>query len=189
MKTKLAILGVSGVGKDYLVDIMKDEYNFSRFSFSDQLKKLGAKIYPWLKVDYRPEEKELPLDIIIKNTGEEITDSPRKIWLKLNQLRDVEDGLFVRMLSEQIERTNVDNYVISDVRTQNEYDWCKNNGFTFVMVKAENPKHPENSFDDFVRGVEENGGYDYEFTNNFSGKQEMRTFIESCFTVSHSTKT
>lgn len=180
---KLAFMGVSGAGKDFIVDIAKEEYDCSRFSFSDQLKKLGAKIYPWLKADYSAEEKELPLNYTIPETGEVITDTPRQIWLKLNKLREVENELFVRMLAEQINVTSVDHYVISDVRTQNEYDWCKANGFIFVMIKAENPHHPENSFDDWVREIEAKGLYDYEYNNTFDGKESIRTFLDSCFFV------
>lgn len=178
---KIAIMGVSGSGKDFLVDVLKDEYDFVRFSFSDQLKKLGTMIYPWLEADYPPEVKELPLNITVPETGELITDSPRQIWLKLNKMRDVENELFVRMLAHQIELVRAEKFVISDVRTQNEYDWCKKNGFTFVMVKAENPKHPVNSFDDWVRDIETMGHYDYEFDNDFSGKEPIRRFIDSTF--------
>jgi len=178
---KLAIMGVSGSGKDYVVDVMKDEFMFTRFSFSDQLKKLGDMIYPWLNADYSPEEKELPLNYKIPETGEVITDSPRQIWLKLNKMRDIENELFVRMLAEQVSKTYVDNYVISDVRTQNEYDWCLYHGYTLVMIKADEPKHPKNSFDDWVRNIDERGLYDYAFTNNFQGKEEIRTFFEKLF--------
>jgi len=178
---KLALIGVSGVGKDYVADVFNKEYHYVRFSFSDQLKKLGSKIYPWLKPDYSPEEKEKPLNFTIQETGEIITDSPRQIWLKLNALRGIENNLFIRMLDEQIKLVQVENYLISDVRTQNEYDWCKENGFIFIMVKSNTPLHPENSFDDWVRDIENRGLYDYEFTNNFNGTEEIKTFFESCF--------
>lgn len=180
---KVAIMGVSGSGKDYVVDVMKNEFDFTRFSFSDQLKRLGSMIYPWLEQDYPADQKEKPLNLTIPETGEVITDTPRQIWLKLNKMREVENELFVRMLAKTIAGCNVDNYVISDVRTQNEYDWCQANGYIFVMIKAEEPKHPENSFDDWVRDIDDKGLYDYEFWNDFSGKEPIREFINSCFYV------
>ncbi len=176
---KIAILGVSGVGKDYVVKTMVTKYGFNRISFSDQLKKLAVKIYPWMKKDYPPEEKEKPLNIVVPKTGELISKTPREIWLSLNSLRNSEDGLFVRMLQEELLLLNVDSIVISDVRTQNEYDWCKENGFTFVLIKTKTPIHRENGFDDFVRNIEKDGLYDHEFTNNFDGENEIRSFIEN----------
>jgi len=110
---KIAIMGVSGSGKDYIVDIMKKNYGFCRVSFSDQLKKLSTMIYPWLNKDYSPDLKELPLNITIQETGEYITDTPRQIWLKLNKMRDIEDGLFVRMLSQETSLLKGSDIVIS----------------------------------------------------------------------------
>jgi len=177
---KIAFMGVSGSGKDYIVDVAKKNFEFTRFSFSDQLKKLGAKIYPWLESDYPPEEKEKSLNIKIPETGEVITKSPREIWLELNKMRNVEDNLFVRMLAHEIWLTQVDRLVISDIRTQNEYDWCVENDFTIIAIKGD-AKHPENSFDDWVRDMIDMGEYDFEFTNEFDGHEKIETFFTSCF--------
>jgi dephospho-CoA kinase len=171
-------MGVSGSGKDYFVDVMKKEFDFARFSFSDQLKKLGTRIYPWLEEDYPPELKEKPLNLEIPETGEVITKTPREIWLELNKLRNIEDNLFVRMLDQSISRVNVSNYVISDVRTQNEFDWCKKNGFIFVYIKAEDPAHPRNDFDDWVRKQEADETYDHIFNNDFNGDEKIKRFIK-----------
>lgn len=179
---KLAIIGQSGVGKDYIVDIMTKNYDFVRISFSDQLKKLAVKIYPWLKRDYPPDKKELPLNIVVN--GELITKTPREIWLSLNRLRDIEDGIFVRMLEEEMNFLKVPNIVISDIRTRNELDWCKSNGFTVIAVVKENPTHPENDFDNFVRDTISNGEYDYMFQNDTDGPNEIVKFIESCLSGS-----
>jgi len=176
---KVAIIGQSGVGKDYIVDVMAKRYGFHRVSFSDQLKKLAVKIYPWMKKDYPASEKELPLNLQVGKDF--ITKSPREIWLSLNRLRDVEDHLFVRMLEEEMALLRVPNIVISDIRTENEFEWCKSNGFTIVAVMNENAVHPENKFDDFVRWVISSGKYDYEFNNSKKGDSEIIKFIESCF--------
>lgn len=176
---KIAIIGQSGVGKDYIVDIMTLRYSYNRISFSDQLKKLAIKIYPWMKKDYSADEKEKPLNIMVGN--ELITKTPREIWLSLNRLRDIEDGLFIRMLQEELKLLRVPNIVISDIRTSNEYEWCKRNGFTIVAITANEAKHPNNSFDDFVRKTIENQEFDYIFNNNFDGPIEIETFIDSCF--------
>jgi len=175
---KIAIMGQSGVGKDYIVDVMTKGYSFNRVSFSDQLKKLAVKIYPWMKRDYPASEKELPLNITVN--GELITKTPREIWLSLNRLRDIEDGMFVRMLEDELKLLSVPNIVISDIRTQNELDWCKANDFQIVAVMSE-ISHPENKFDDFVRGAIARGEYDFEFDNTKRGNSDIIKFVESCF--------
>ena len=94
---KIAFMGISGSGKDYLAQHLIDNFNFTRFSFSDQLKKLAHTIYPWLQIDYPPIEKEEALNITV-STGELILSSPREVWLQLNNLRKVENLIFIRML-------------------------------------------------------------------------------------------
>jgi len=176
---KIAIMGQAGVGKDFVVDVFTKKYDYTRVSFSDQLKKLAVKIYPWFERDYAPEVKEKPLNITV--AGELITKTPREIWLSLNKLRDIEDGMFVRMLGQEVKLLNVPNIIISDIRTQNEYDWCKANDYTVVAVLRENIEHAENSFDDFVRSQIAFGNYEYEFRNDETGTDEIEKFIESCF--------
>ncbi len=172
-------MGQAGVGKDFVVDVFTKKYGYSRVSFSDQLKKLAVKIYPWFERDYAPEVKEKPLNIIV--AGELITKTPREIWLSLNKLRDIEDSMFVRMLGEEVALLNVPNIIVSDIRTQNEYDWCIANGYTVVAVLRKNIEHAENSFDDFVRWQISQGHYDYEYRNDINGTEAIETFIESCF--------
>lgn len=46
---RIAFMGVSGSGKDYLSNYLINNYDFIRLSFSDQLKKLAHHIYPWLE--------------------------------------------------------------------------------------------------------------------------------------------
>ncbi len=173
---KLAFTGEAGCGKDYVMDILQEEYNFHRISFSDQLKKLAVKIYPWMAKDYPSETKELALNIQLEN--EIITKSPREIWLSLNKLRDVEDGLFVRMLEDEMNLLRIDNIVISDIRTQNEWDWCKDNDFTTVYIHNENSPHKKNDFDDFSRSLENET--DYHLTNDMDGPDFVRNFMTSC---------
>lgn len=171
---KLAFTGEAGSGKDYIVEHLIKDYGYMRVSFSDQLKKLAHTIYPWMKKDYSPQEKEQPLNIEVN--GELITMTPRQIWLHLNKLRDVEDGLFVRMLQDEMNLLNVENIVISDIRTQNELDWCIRNGFTTVYVHNEQSAHPQNDFDDFARSLR--GKTDYFLDNPMNGPQFIHDFME-----------
>jgi len=173
---KLALVGESGSGKDYIVKVLEKDYGFYRLSFSDQLKKLGVKIFgEWLKKDYPPEEKETPLNIKLKS-GEIITKSPREIWLSLNSLREIEDGLFVRMLEEQFNNTLIDNIVISDIRTENEYEWCVDNDFLVIYVNNEKSIHEKNSFDDYARSLKEKA--DFIIENDMKGERFIHDFMK-----------
>ena len=170
---KIALTGISGSGKDYLVSHLLD-IGYTRISFSDQLKKLCKIIYPWMEADYPPLEKEQPLNITLSN-GEFIDKTPREIWLHLNMLRDVEDGLFTRMLQEEMESIEGD-IVISDIRPELEFLWCKDNNFTTVYIEPSKRIYEPNSFDSNIPGYKSR--VDYVFKNNFNGLDEWKEFIE-----------
>ena len=172
---KLALSGISGSGKDYLAKHLIKNHQFTRVSFSDQLKKLAKLIYPWMEQDYPEFEKELPLNVVTSR-GEKITLTPRQIWLKLNCLRDIEDGLFIRMLEEEMALKNSDNIVISDIRTKHEFNWCVKNGFTTVYINPTKYIYERNSFDNQIMEFQELT--DFEFVNNFDGLEGFEKFIQ-----------
>lgn len=173
---KLAFTGIAGSGKDFLVDCLIKEHDYTRVSFSDQLKKIAAMVYPWLEMDYPAITKEAPLDIYVTETGEHITKTPRQIWLHLNKLRGIEDGIFLRMLQNQILEIETDNLVISDIRPKLEWDWCKNNDFITIYVERPNNPYEPNEFDKQVLNYKEEA--DYVFINDCDGLYVFRKFIE-----------
>ena len=173
---KLAFTGIAGSGKDYVVKHLIDNYDFNRVSFSDQLKKLAVKIYPWLQKDYPPKVKEEPLNITLPS-GEVITKTPREIWLHLNKLRDIEDGLFVRMLGEELKLLSVPNVVVSDIRPRLEWEWCKANGFTTIYIEPLEKIYEPNDFDKQV--LDYKAEADYVFENDFQGINKFDEFIQN----------
>ena len=87
---------------------------------------------------------------IATSLGEVIEKSPREIWLLLNQLRRIEDKLFIRMLDQEIkdlELQGKEMFLISDIRTENELKYCKENGFKVIKIMSSKPFHPSNEFD------------------------------------------
>jgi hypothetical protein len=171
---KLAFTGISGSGKDYLVDYLVKEHGYHRVSFSDQLKKLAKIIYPWMEKDYPPLEKEQKLNITTR-TGEVITKTPREIWLELNSLRTVENQIFIRMLEEHLEMLNVPKIIISDIRPENEWLWAKKNGFTTIYIEPMKKIYEPNDFDKQVLSYKDQA--DYIFENNFDGLDSFKKFI------------
>jgi hypothetical protein len=172
---RIALTGISGAGKDYFGKALINE-GYYRVSFSDQLKMIGSQIFNWLERDYEPEVKEKPLDIIT-STGEKINFTPREIWLKLNKLRDIENGLFIRKLEEEMKLLRVEDILITDIRTKEEYDWCVRNDFkTIRIVPLKEVIHKTNDFDKQLDDVK----FMYEFENKFDGDtSEFLEFIET----------
>ena len=174
-------MGVSGSGKDYLAKHLLQNYNFARFSFSDQLKQLAHAIYPWLDVDYPPIKKEEKLDIKTC-TGEIISHSPREIWLQLNDLRKVENRIFIRMVEYEIAQyqenvtSQLNNIVITDIRSNEEFKWCKENSFKILYIYP-NKKIYEGY--DIDKHIDENkNDVDFVFTNNFNGIDDFGAFYD-----------
>jgi dephospho-CoA kinase len=178
MSYKIALMGVSGAGKDYIADYLIENYQFMRFSFSDQLKRLAHHIYPWLESDYPPIVKEKPLDIVL-DTEEHITRSPRDIWLHLNALRDIEQKIFIRMLSEEIkavqEQSRTANLLISDIRSTDEFRWCQSNGFQVIHIKHEKQIYQEYEIDAQI--AKNAASADYTFVNKFNGNEDLKAFF------------
>lgn len=177
-------MGVSGAGKDYLAGYLIEHYNYTRFSFSDQLKRIGTLVYPWLDFDYPPIVKEEPLQKRL-STGESITMSPRQIWLHLNSLREVEDRIFIRMLEEEIEdfesRYSDNNILISDVRSTDELEWCKQNDFTVIYI--ESIKNVYRSYDIDALISHNKDKADFKFINNHDGHSDFKKFYKSIFGI------
>jgi dephospho-CoA kinase len=167
---KLALTGVSGAGKDHMVSLLVQS-GFVRYSFSDQLKEVACSIFPWLEKDYPPIVKEQPLSISTK--FEEITMSPREIWLTINKLREIEDSIFVRMLDDKISKQNGD-FVISDVRSDFEYEYCKQEGYTIIFVEPSKRIYKESGMDSLVQTRKNEC---IVFENNFDADSEIR-FLE-----------
>ncbi|WP_217525770.1 adenylate kinase [Vibrio metschnikovii] len=180
---KIAFMGVSGSGKDFLARYLIDEHNFIRLSFSDQLKKLASHIYPWMEKDYLPEEKTLPINITL-STGESIKHTARDIWLHLNKLREIEDRIFIRMLSEELinleERyKETQNIIITDIRSNEEFIWCKNNGFIVIYIERSNNHYEKYEIDKYINLNKPKS--DYKFRNNEDGMGNFKAFIEEVF--------
>ncbi|HCH3831092.1 TPA: adenylate kinase [Vibrio parahaemolyticus] len=177
---KIAFMGVSGSGKDFLSDYLIKNHNFIRLSFSDQLKRLSKYIYPWMEMDYPPEKKMSPLNIMLP-TGEFINHSPRDIWLNLDNLRKVEEKIFIRMLAEEMKAIEIKNesktnIIITDIRSNSEFLWCKENNFTIVYINRKNNNYEKYDIDKHV--IENKQKADYRFDNDSNDLIRFKSFFE-----------
>jgi len=172
---KIALTGISGAGKDYLGKVLLDEMEFERISFSDELKSIASRIYPWLEFDYEPSVKNKPLNITT-NFGIKIEKSPRDIWLALDFLRTIDPFVFIYGVDNRIEMYEKErNILITDIRTQQEFDFCKSKGFTTIFIQPTKEIYKKYSFDYFSRSSKEN--CDFIFENTFQEDSKYK-FLE-----------
>lgn len=134
-----------------------------------------------MEKDSPSEEKTLPLNISL-STGELISYSPRDIWLSLNKLREIEEKIFIRMLAEELKFLESNNTVnerriiITDIRSNEEFIWCKNNNFTIIYIERVANDYKKYEIDNHV--IENKEKADYHFHNNTSGIDSFKLFFE-----------
>jgi tRNA uridine 5-carbamoylmethylation protein Kti12 len=172
-RMKIALSGIAGSGKDYLGNHLVKELNFKRFAFADELKKIAKTIYPYLKEDYEAFEKETPLNI---DTGfEKITKTPREIWLVVNKIREVEDSIFIRRTHETIQASNHSNTLITDVRTLEEFEYCKKHGYTIIHITPSELIYEPNEYDKQILEFKDEC---VDFYNDFDNPNTLKEFEE-----------
>lgn len=106
---KLAITGVMGCGKTSIAKYLVEKYNFTKFSFADDLKLYAAEIF-----DMKIKDRKL-----LQEFGTKMKEIDENIWIKrLNyKIKDISD-----------------NIVIDDLRYQNEELYLKLNGFKILKL-------------------------------------------------------
>jgi dephospho-CoA kinase len=121
---KIALTGKMRSGKDTIANHLYIKYNFSQVSFGDALKKNAHATFPWI---YE-------------------WNKPRALYQQFGQLmREIEPDVWIKHAERAVKGvvdykvgTNDENIgiVITDVRQQNEVDWCRANGFSIIRVTA-----------------------------------------------------
>lgn len=166
---KIALTGRHGSGKDYLADYLLYN-NFTRVSFSDQLKLIADKVYPWgaPHCGVLPEEKEFP----VQSTQNVNGLTYRELWKSLDVLRQFDPKVFARGAERDIKRLENQNIVITDIRKQIEYDLCVEQGFTIIKIcNIIDPSSDES--EDII----DTFGYDFTFDNEKDGLESFVKFI------------
>jgi len=121
MGIKIALTGFSGSGKDTIAEIMREvlaehDKNIFRLSFGDGMKQAFFNLFPHISPDPKP-----TADFVKFGTA----------------MREIDSKIWVKKLEERYHLTNLNNqtnFVITDLRNEDEYDWCVKNGFKIVLV-------------------------------------------------------
>lgn len=114
---KILINGRAGAGKDSVADYLVDKYNFKKLAFATGIYEIAYKYF-----NMQEKNRQLLQDI-----GQKLREINRNIWANYTyaQVNDL------------------DNFVISDVRQDNEYLIGVSKGFIPVKVNADLDKRIE----------------------------------------------
>lgn len=122
--TKIALTGKLRSGKDEVAKHLYLAHNYSRFAFGDALKETVSKTFPWLFTVEKPRA-------LLQQYGQLMRQIDEDVWIKHVE-RSVKGAADLEMHLGN-DRIGI---VVTDVRQQNELDWCRANGFTIIRVSA-----------------------------------------------------
>jgi dephospho-CoA kinase len=121
---KIAFTAKLRAGKDTAAQHLHIRYGFDKVAFGDALKRTVNEVFPWVTGPNKPRA-------LLQQYGQLMRQIDGDVWIKHAE-RAVNGAVDYRVNtgSEQV------GVVITDVRQQNEVDWCLENGFTLIRITA-----------------------------------------------------
>lgn len=128
----VGICGLIGSGKDTIAEHLIQNHKFVKISFADKLKDAVATMFDWPRdmLDGKTEQSRFWREQVDQfwtaETGREIT--PRLVLQEFGtdcMRNGFDDGIWVSLVKQQIMKTPNVNYVIPDVRFDNEANMIK----------------------------------------------------------------
>ena len=187
---RIAFGGRKYSGKDTFTDILEAEYNFTPFSFSDQLKKVARQFFPFMQLDYPSEDKETKIVHTNLDTGQEFT--PRDIWQALDILPEIYPMVFVEMLKQEFitfvetcrahQINKAMRVVIKDVRRPTELRYTKGQGYYLIYVDTDDERsfnnkaqHKSESFQEEIKAKADSVYFNSKKNPNW--EKDLREFL------------
>jgi dephospho-CoA kinase len=121
---KIALTGKLRSGKDTVANHLYIKYGFTSIAFGDALKKNAHATFPWVSEFSKPRA-------LYQQFGQLMRQIEPDVWIK--HAEQAVKGAIDFRVNTGAEKVGV---VITDVRQQNEVDWCRKNGFTLIRVVA-----------------------------------------------------
>ena len=164
---KIAVVGKMRSGKDTLGRYFIDNEGCFKMAFGDAIKKIAHEYFPELVEQGKPRK-------LYQKIGQEFRKFDPEVWVKAL----ARDKAF-------LESAGIENYIITDVRQINEYEYLKKEGFTVIKVEAIDETRKERIMlsgdvfeaEDFYHETETTVDlipYDYLITNN----DTLESFME-----------
>tara|TARA_B100000900_G_scaffold411094_1_gene430105 strand:- start:5169 stop:5762 length:594 start_codon:yes stop_codon:yes gene_type:complete len=138
----IGICGLIGSGKGSVADILVQEHNYIKLSFADKLKDGVASVFGWdrqmLEGDNAESRKwrEQKDEFWTQETGNEIT--PRLVLQLFGtdcMRNGFYDGIWVSLVKQELQKNPEQNYVIPDVRFENEAKMIRSLGGKICQVR------------------------------------------------------
>tara|TARA_E500000178_G_scaffold348134_1_gene402676 strand:+ start:1790 stop:2383 length:594 start_codon:yes stop_codon:yes gene_type:complete len=138
----IGICGLIGSGKGTVADILVEEHSYEKLSFADKLKDGVSSVFGWDRqmlegdTDDSRKWREQQDEFWTKETGEEIT--PRLILQLFGtdcMRNGFYDGIWVSLVKQQLLNNKDKNYVIPDVRFENEAKMIRSLGGRICQVR------------------------------------------------------
>jgi dephospho-CoA kinase len=121
---KIALTGKLRSGKDTVGNHLYIKYGFDRIAFGDALKKNAHATFPWVSEFSKPRA-------LYQQFGQLMREIEPDVWIK--HAEQAVKGAIDFRVNTGAEQIGI---VLTDVRQQNEVDWCRANGFTLIRVTA-----------------------------------------------------
>lgn len=124
---KIALTGKMRSGKDTVANyfLYNDEGWSNQIAFGDEIKSIAKLYFPEMVAQGKPRE-------IYQSIGQHFRGIDNDVWVKA-----LDKTMNFLMLAGE------DNFVISDVRQMNEYEYLKANDFTVIKIEADDELRKE----------------------------------------------
>ena len=138
----IGICGLIGSGKGSVADILVQEHNYIKLAVADKLKDGVASVFGWdrqmLEGDNAESRKwrEQKDEFWTQETGNEIT--PRLVLQLFGtdcMRNGFYDGIWVSLVKQELQKNPEQNYVIPDVRFENEAKMIRSLGGKICQVR------------------------------------------------------
>ena len=138
----IGICGLIGSGKGTVADILVEEHNYEKLSFADKLKDGVSSVFGWDRqmlegdTDASRKWREEEDKFWTQETGETIT--PRLILQLFGtdcMRNGFYDGIWVSLVKQELLKNKDKNYVIPDVRFENEAKMIRSLGGRICQVR------------------------------------------------------
>ena len=112
---KLAITGEMASGKTSIAKYLVEKYNFTKFSFADDVKLYATEIFN-MNMNMKVKDRKL-----LQQFGTKMKEIDENIWIKRldNKIKDIDIS---------------DNIIIDDLRYPNEELYLKSKGFKILKL-------------------------------------------------------
>src|SRR5690606_1583490 len=111
---RIALIGQMRSGKDTVAEYLVENHGFNRLAFGDKLKQFAHEIF--MDAPYEPK--------------------PRSLYQFMNIMRDYDEDVWVKHLEVDYLENKLyeENVVITDVRQENELEWCLEQNYKIIRV-------------------------------------------------------